>query len=658
MRTGIQHLTQSGHKNAVSQKNIEGPKFRSDLDLDFIFAFFESQTGSAYAFNFPSNWNTETVSPAMSFERNEAGGFKSPTLIENFKLGAMRDWRPLQTSEPTGNQYVLVDHGVESGSYDEWPHGHIYVAQEVEGSFTFNKITEKKAFYHSVSVGDINSDGLPDIIASNMGSNFGATSQDIHAFIQDENGSFYEDLSIADAMGDTNGTGAIEAVRLPGDQTGIVEAAYGRTFGEEYAIRVFSGSTSKGFEVVQQKDRMGLFETMGATRVRVADLDRDGKEDLIISLEGTLQPNTSGYTANGLEIFKTDFEDTIQRTTDEWLAGHAWSFEQLQFREFEIVDFDFDGWKDIVLHPTGGKSLDTADSESVVRDLGSVLLRNVEGKQFEPLTGIDISSTNLDNSVLGFSGSRFVSADPESGTFEFLTTAKTYEEEQFLLSSYFSPDYRNSSEALELRQPNDTVFGFGGDDAIISNASGGLANGGAGFDTVIYEGSREDYIVTKATGGWTVGRHEGVRDRVTDVELIQFSDIAIGLDPDGHAAQAMRLYQASFDRAPDLEGLGYWVRRLDGGADLERAASEFIESPEFSGRYGDALTNNKYVDALYDNILDRELDDGGNAYWVNRLSDDLTKPDVLARFSESNENKENTADLMMAGVEYVPYDLI
>jgi hypothetical protein len=34
---------------------------------------------------------------------------------------------------------------------------------------------------------------------------------------------------------------------------------------------------------------------------------------------------------------------------------------------------------------------------------------------------------------------------------------------------------------------------------------------------------------------------------------------AVALDVDGAAGQAYRLYQAAFDRAPDKNGLGYWI---------------------------------------------------------------------------------------------------
>ena len=101
---------------------------------------------------------------------------------------------------------------------------------------------------------------------------------------------------------------------------------------------------------------------------------------------------------------------------------------------------------------------------------------------------------------------------------------------------------------------------------------------------------------------------------------------------------AWRLYQASFDRTPDLPGLGYHTASLDHGLALSQVATQFIASPEFASRYG-SLDDAAFVTQLYANVLDRAPDAGGLAYHVDHLAQGLARADVLVGFAESPENQ-------------------
>ena len=69
-------------------------------------------------------------------------------------------------------------------------------------------------------------------------------------------------------------------------------------------------------------------------------------------------------------------------------------------------------------------------------------------------------------------------------------------------------------------------------------------------------------------------------------------------------------------------------------------ASSFILSDEFKIRYGDALSNDKYVQSLYLNVFDRNPDQIGFNYWVDNLNNGVEQRyEVLIGFSESVENK-------------------
>ncbi len=103
-------------------------------------------------------------------------------------------------------------------------------------------------------------------------------------------------------------------------------------------------------------------------------------------------------------------------------------------------------------------------------------------------------------------------------------------------------------------------------------------------------------------------------------------------------AQVTRLYDTVFDRPPDDAGLAFWTNALRAGVSLDDVAEVFVASPEFRDRYGDLGTGG-FVDLLYRNVLDREADPEGRAFWTSGLeSGRLDRDDVALAFSESAEH--------------------
>lgn len=104
-----------------------------------------------------------------------------------------------------------------------------------------------------------------------------------------------------------------------------------------------------------------------------------------------------------------------------------------------------------------------------------------------------------------------------------------------------------------------------------------------------------------------------------------------------------RLYAAYFERSPDAGGLQFWVGRLRGGAGLGAVSAAFASSAEFVGTYG-SLSDQAFVDLVYRNVLGRNADAGGLAYWTGQLAARrLDRGGVMIGFSESAEYKSATA---------------
>jgi hypothetical protein len=144
--------------------------------------------------------------------------------------------------------------------------------------------------------------------------------------------------------------------------------------------------------------------------------------------------------------------------------------------------------------------------------------------------------------------------------------------------------------------------------------------------------------------------------QISSVERIIFSDTALALDTAGTAGQAYRIYEAVLGRSPDLKGLGYWINDMDNGISLTTVAQGFIASNEFTQKYGANPSYETYVNLLYQNILGRAPDPEGLKYWVSNMRTGKDSPAVvLASFSEGFENITNVAPDIINGIYYTPW---
>ena len=99
----------------------------------------------------------------------------------------------------------------------------------------------------------------------------------------------------------------------------------------------------------------------------------------------------------------------------------------------------------------------------------------------------------------------------------------------------------------------------------------------------------------------------------------------------------VRLYKAYFDRNPDLPGFDFWAARLASGqGTLEEVSQFFASSPEFQSTYG-SLNDADFVRLVYRNVLGRDPDAGGFAFWTAQLAAGLDRGTMMTNFSESPE---------------------
>jgi hypothetical protein len=95
--------------------------------------------------------------------------------------------------------------------------------------------------------------------------------------------------------------------------------------------------------------------------------------------------------------------------------------------------------------------------------------------------------------------------------------------------------------------------------------------------------------------------------------------------------QVSQLYVSLFGRAPDGEGLGYWVGQLAGGKTIAAVAQEMFNVTPARAFYPAYMTNDEIVAAFYVNVLGRAADAEGQAFWVGKMNaTGATKGSVIA----------------------------
>ncbi|RDI58525.1 DUF4214 domain-containing protein [Microvirga subterranea] len=200
-----------------------------------------------------------------------------------------------------------------------------------------------------------------------------------------------------------------------------------------------------------------------------------------------------------------------------------------------------------------------------------------------------------------------------------------------------------------------------GDDVIVLNSASNYVDAGRGLDAVVLADDMGDYHFSNDGTAFVITKRDGSSqtDVINNVERFAFNGGSYGVvafDKNGDAGKAYRLYQAAFDRDADPKGLGRWIAALDEDKNtIQGIAKKFLNSKEFKTKFGSIskMPNEKYVDLLYHNMLDRDPDRAGFKNWVNKLEDGRSRESVLVAFAESAEGKALIAPKIDHGIFYI-----
>lgn len=268
-------------------------------------------------------------------------------LEGKYPEAAMDGFRNYDPVDSDGT-FVISNPGTEA--LQPWPLGDVFVVKTVGEKLKWTKVSEGKSFYHSAAGGDLDGDGLFDISGVHMGTytNWG---EGPHLYKQNANETFSSTRGLLDTTGFKGknlGLGATLIADVLGDSRNeLIIAEYGfntafnKNFNQRFGVAFFDYDKPSGkLKFISSIKELGIYSNpdRGTTSIKASDIDKDGDKDILIATEGS-------DNVNLVQIFMNDGKGNF-------LPGQVISFNysDFQFREFELVDINKDGYADILFH--------------------------------------------------------------------------------------------------------------------------------------------------------------------------------------------------------------------------------------------------------------------------------------------------------------------
>ena len=226
--------------------------------------------------------------------------------------------------------------------------------------------------------------------------------------------------------------------------------------------------------------------------------------------------------------------------------------------------------------------------------------------------------------------------DPDDGGLEHWTNILVNHEQTGSQGGYgfaFSPEFKekNYCNSCYVKQLYKAFLGRDYDE-------GGLEH----WVSKLNEGTtREEilngFLLSPEFGG--ICEEYGI-DRGNGIEIPKYGTVAQGPcagcgESDNVTQFITRLYNVCFDRDPDADGLNHNCELLwDHTLTATQMAHGFIFSQEFQNL---ELDDSAFLDSLYRSMMDREADEDGKNYWMDKLAGGASREEVFLGFANSPE---------------------
>lgn len=536
------------------------------------------------------------------------------------------------------------------------------------GSVLWNLTTPQIVFRHYSSTGQLdNSFSTNSLLATG---------------IQGENWFFQPDGKLIVIAGDRH---FIERFNLDG--------SLDNSFGINGKVQI-SANVNTLFDVVFQPDGKLLITCSQDNALTLFRLNANGTVDSTFGTNGSVFITDKQDSRDGIDgvavadsgsIYALDFELgllfklTSQGQLDQTFDGDG----ILQTGHAKGVDFS--GLRLLSVHADGNVILAGTENGNIITAVQNFEFGNAANDWLQTTASNDIldGGAGLDTAIYGGIRAEYTLARTSSGMTAFSASEGTdtlvsIERLQFTDETIAFDLDGNAGQVYRLYQaafnrvPDQAGLGDwidGMDHGMgLSQVATGFINSAefkslygnnpsdSAFVTLLY-----DNVLHRApdAGGYAYWMNELAHGVNREQALIGFSESTenkvalMAFDMDGNMGKDYRLYQAAFDRKPDVSGLDYWYHQLNSGVTLQQVASGFINSAEFKALYGSNPTNAEFVTLLYNNVLHRAPDTTGYNDWMNGLAQGMSRADMLIGFSESLENQLSLVGIVQTGIEFV-----
>jgi hypothetical protein len=228
---------------------------------------------------------------------------------------------------------------------------------------------------------------------------------------------------------------------------------------------------------------------------------------------------------------------------------------------------------------------------------------------------------------------------------------------------------------IVLGSGNSTVVAGVGDDTIFAGLGNSTVDGGGGHDIVQMRGTSSDYNVVVSggtpqsagaghpqadgTSHVVITNHvTGVTTDITGVQYVALeNNDAIIFAESTVEAGVSSLYHAAFGRTGEAGGIQFWFDMAKQGVSLHDMAAAFTNSAEFAAEA--AMSDVDFITALYQNTFNRAPDAGGLAYWMQQVSNGVSRADLLTAFAsvaaQNQDGVVHTEATVVGTVTIVPH---
>jgi len=265
----------------------------------------------------------------MLLKKNDGGEWEFVRTWNDIGMGGVRN-----TYQINANTFLFADAAEVplNGTGIVREENHIYIAEVNGDNVNWTKI-ENDGYHHDASFGDLNNDGLLDILSVSQGEIYYGMGGYNFDITFDKLPSRYGTVYFSNEIVDVDNDGVKE----------IIESAYiGSKEDVKNGFRILKRNNEGNYELFKknttsQNNSKG--RDVGGTWTKSLDLNNDGNQDLIILTEGCV--NGTPCAGGTLETYFGDGQGNFNSNqlidvSDLWLLTP------------NLLDIDFDGDNDIV----------------------------------------------------------------------------------------------------------------------------------------------------------------------------------------------------------------------------------------------------------------------------------------------------------------------